>query len=156
MKKNIEEGHLVDLPEEGKKLLEEEREERRRAMEDLREKSDINVLSIDKLIGTMTVEEKIEEQNIGQLGEFICKFCQALLWKKENKSICCNTNKVSPIIPPEIENEDLKSLYEGKSALSERFLDNIVGFNLVFAFTSFTTSNRLENAAETAMCYKLS
>ena len=40
MEKNIEDGHLVDLPEEGKKLLEEEREERRRAMEDLREKVD--------------------------------------------------------------------------------------------------------------------
>ena len=64
MKKNIEDGHSVDLPEEGKKLIEEEREERRWVLEDLREKVDIDVFTIDKLIGIMRIEEKIEDYKI--------------------------------------------------------------------------------------------
>ena len=63
MKKNIEDGHSVDLPEEGKKLIE-EREERRWVLEDLREKVDIDVFTIDKLIGIMRIEEKIEDYKI--------------------------------------------------------------------------------------------
>ena len=46
MKKNIEAGHLV----EDKKLLEEEREKRKQATEDICEKVDINIFTIDKLI----------------------------------------------------------------------------------------------------------
>ena len=90
----------------------------------------------------MSSLSKIEAQDIGKLGDYTCKFCQALMWTKENRSICCNINKVLPIIPPEIEDEGFRRFYDGKSALSERFLNNIVGFNLVFSFAVSTKEKK--------------
>ncbi|XP_076036868.1 uncharacterized protein LOC143022510 [Oratosquilla oratoria] len=54
-----------------------------------------------------------------------------------------------------IKDGTIRELYEGKTVLSERFLKHINGFNLVFSFTSFATSSKLENAGEKALCYKI-
>ncbi|XP_076041833.1 uncharacterized protein LOC143025715 [Oratosquilla oratoria] len=54
-----------------------------------------------------------------------------------------------------IKDGTIRELYEGKTVLSERFLKHIAGFNLVFSFTSFATSSKLENAGEKALCYKI-
>ncbi|XP_076037450.1 uncharacterized protein LOC143022924 [Oratosquilla oratoria] len=52
---------------------------------------------------------------------------EALLWKKEPKTLCCNSGQVPPINPSVIEDGDILQLYEG----------------------------RLENDADKAMCYKI-
>lgn len=41
------------------------------------------------------------------------------------------------------------------SMLSNRFFDSIIGFNFMFSFTSFFTTNKLEKATEKNMCYKI-
>ncbi|XP_076057281.1 uncharacterized protein LOC143034821 [Oratosquilla oratoria] len=81
----------------------------------------------------------VVEHSIGKLGDVKCKYCDALRWKRET----------------EIKNEEFKSLFEGVTPLSKRFLKNTIGFNTVFSFSSFATSKKLENAAEKAMVYKI-
>ena len=39
--------------------------------------------------------------------------------------------------------------------MSKCFLNNVIGFNSFFCFVSFVTSSKLENAAESAFCYKI-
>ncbi|XP_076057470.1 uncharacterized protein LOC143034982 [Oratosquilla oratoria] len=54
-----------------------------------------------------------------------------------------------------IKDGTIRELYKDKTVLSERLLKHIAGFNLVFSFTSFATSSKLENAGEKALCYKI-
>lgn len=72
---------------------------------------------------------------------------QILLCKEENH-YCCANGEVKVKQPSKLKEGKLKPLYNGSPALSNRFIDNIVRFNLMFSFTSFSTTNNLENAAE--------
>ncbi|KAK4295431.1 hypothetical protein Pmani_032001 [Petrolisthes manimaculis] len=90
---------------------------------------------------------------MGKIGDFICKDCDAYLWKGEKLSICCSSRQIRRTGLSDL--GDIKSLYDWTSKQSERFLHCIVGFNILFCFTSFTTSSKLENASETAVCYKI-
>ncbi|XP_076065050.1 uncharacterized protein LOC143039083 [Oratosquilla oratoria] len=103
-----------------------------------------------------TSEASVPVHSVGELGEYKCKICRALLYRGERKTICCNGGKtpksvyeLSPL------GEDIKGLYDGSSPESKHFLGNIVGFNLVFSFTSFATSGVLENKREAAMSFKI-
>ena len=137
------------------KILNEDREERVLKQKEDSEKNIMDDFAINELDGTTREKSKVKPHNIGKLGDFNCKFCKALLWKGEPKTLCCNSGQVPPIIPSDIEDEDMIQLYEGKTKISERFLKNIVGFNLVFSFTSSRTSGKLENDSEKAMTYKI-
>ena len=148
-------GLFIELNEEDRNLLTEDREERRRKQKEDRENHYMDGFAMGELAGTIRDETKVESHNIGRLGEFKCKLCQALLWKKESKSICCSSGQVPSINPSIIEDDSLRVLYEGKTKLSKRFLNNIIGFNLVFSFTSFKTSGNLENNVESVACYKI-
>ncbi|XP_076069972.1 uncharacterized protein LOC143041799 [Oratosquilla oratoria] len=90
-----------------------------------------------------------------QLGDFKCKYCQALMWKKEPRTFCCNNGQVAAVIPSEIKDKTVKSLYDGTSEFSDRFLGDLVGFNNLFCFTSFSTPRKLENALEKSICFKV-
>ncbi|XP_076032999.1 uncharacterized protein LOC143020461 [Oratosquilla oratoria] len=68
-----------------------------------------------ELEGTTRNESKVKPHHIGKLGDFKCKFCQALLWKKEPKTLCCNSGQVPPINPSVIEDGDILQHYEEKN-----------------------------------------
>ncbi|XP_076036406.1 uncharacterized protein LOC143022191 [Oratosquilla oratoria] len=97
----------------------------------------------------------VVEHSIGKLGDVKCKYCDALRWKRETEGLCCRLGQIPAVKPSEIKNEEFKSLFEGVTPLSKRFLKNTIGFNTVFSFSSFATSKKLENAAEKAMVYKI-
>ncbi|XP_076069778.1 uncharacterized protein LOC143041656 [Oratosquilla oratoria] len=97
----------------------------------------------------------VVEHSIGKLGDVKCKYCDALRWKRETEGLCCRSGQIPAVKPSEIKNEEFKSLFEGVTPLSKRFLKNTIGFNTVFSFSSFATSKKLENAAEKAMVYKI-
>ncbi|XP_076062385.1 uncharacterized protein LOC143037725 [Oratosquilla oratoria] len=144
------------LTEEDKKLLDDDRENRRQQRKKEKEKGDRSK-PIAELIGTLREGHatKIDTHSVGRLGEFKCKYCDALLWKDERRSICCSSGQVRTTFPSTIKDNAIKALYDGTSKLSEHFLNNMVGFNMLFSFTSFNTSNKLENMAEAASCYKI-
>ncbi|XP_076049386.1 uncharacterized protein LOC143030068 [Oratosquilla oratoria] len=97
----------------------------------------------------------VVEHSIGKLGDVKCKYCDVLRWKRETEGLCCRSGQIPAVKPSEIKNEEFKSLFEGVTPLSKRFLENTIGFNTVFSFSSFATSKKLENAAEKAMVYKI-
>ncbi|XP_076069172.1 uncharacterized protein LOC143041212 [Oratosquilla oratoria] len=105
---------------------------------------------------TETSEAKVTPHSVGELGAFRCKMCQALLFKRERKTMCCNGGK-TPINTLALTKlgDNIKGLYDGSSPLSNYFLKNIVAFNNVFCFTSFATSGALNDKRESALCYKI-
>ncbi|XP_076057681.1 uncharacterized protein LOC143035066 [Oratosquilla oratoria] len=70
-------------------------------------------------------DAKVVLHYVGKLGDFKCKYCKALLWKKDIQSIYCGLGQVCPELPSQIKDNAVKSLYDGTSQLSERFLNNI-------------------------------
>ncbi|XP_076066101.1 uncharacterized protein LOC143039746 [Oratosquilla oratoria] len=73
----------------------------------------------------------------------------------EPKQLCCKFGQVPPINPATIEDEKFLELYQGKTDFSKNFLRNILGFNLVFSFTSLRTSGKLEHEYEKSISYKI-
>ncbi|XP_076037627.1 uncharacterized protein LOC143023043 [Oratosquilla oratoria] len=108
----------------------------------------------DTLEGYLRDQAKIPLHNIGTIGDFKCKLCKSLLWAGERKTICCMQGQTPQIQFSELKN-GIKSMYEGNSPLSKRFLDKICGFNALFCFTSFTTSSKLHDPSELTLCYKI-
>lgn len=149
LKTSIEkDGWMKQLTEEEEQLLTQDREERLLKHREDNDKKILDDMTIGQLPGTLRDESLVEPHSVGKLGEFKCKFCSALLWKKETKTLCCNTGQVPPVNPDKIEDKRILELYRGNTDLSRRFLENISGFNLIFSFTSLTTSGKLDNHIE--------
>ncbi|XP_076044787.1 uncharacterized protein LOC143027390 [Oratosquilla oratoria] len=144
------------VTEEDKKLLEKVREEKKEHWE-----GGIKLEMTDYEEDCSGLKARIRdtydvvEHSIGKLGDVKCKYCDALRWKRETEGLCCRSGQIPAVKPSEIKNEEFKSLFEGVTPLSKRFLKNTIGFNTVFSFSSFATSKKLENAAEKAMVYKI-
>ncbi|KAK4307144.1 hypothetical protein Pmani_021103 [Petrolisthes manimaculis] len=132
--------------------LAEEREKRH--LINVRDTSDdveVDARAMARLPGV--TRKGVKRQYIGKIGDFNCKLCRALLWNGEKHSLCCSSGQIRRTELSEI--GGLKTLYNGTSELSERFLKGISGFDMFFSFTSFATSSKLENSSEASMCYKI-
>lgn len=78
-----------------------------------------------------------------------CKICQSAPVEERITTFVALMVQVKEL--SKLKEGELKSLYDGSLALSNRYLDNIVEFNLLFSFTSFFTIGKLEKS----ICYKI-
>ncbi|KAK9882609.1 hypothetical protein WA026_022238 [Henosepilachna vigintioctopunctata] len=66
----------------------------------------------------------------------ICRYCNALKFKRETAGLCCASGKVKldPLLTPP---QALKPLFDGSDPDSSHFLQHILEYNNCFRMTSF-------------------
>ncbi|CAG5025158.1 unnamed protein product [Parnassius apollo] len=66
----------------------------------------------------------------------ICRYCNALKFKRETAGLCCASGKVKldPLLTPPL---TLKPLFDGSDPDSSHFLQHILEYNNCFCMTSF-------------------
>nr|XP_036218826.1 uncharacterized protein LOC118680925 [Bactrocera oleae] len=66
----------------------------------------------------------------------ICRYCNALNFKRETAGLCCASGKVKldPLLTPP---EPLRPLFDGSDPDSSHFLQHILEYNNCFRMTSF-------------------
>ncbi|XP_026482741.1 uncharacterized protein LOC113390966 [Ctenocephalides felis] len=66
----------------------------------------------------------------------ICRYCNALKFKRETAGLCCASGKVKldPLLAPPV---PLKSLFDRSDPDSSHFLQHILQYNNCFRMTSF-------------------
>lgn len=120
-----------------------------------------NTSHMHNLLGSLIEDNNKKVTKGHKLGRFsyvTYQNCKELLLKKENGYICCANGQFNAGSPSIFTSPNIKSLYDGSPPLSRHFLENIeniVGFNLMFSLTSFASSEKLKNASEKSMCYKV-
>ncbi|GBP17876.1 hypothetical protein EVAR_17510_1 [Eumeta japonica] len=76
-----------------------------------------------------------ENLDIGRMTT-ICRYCNALKFKRETAGLCCASGKVKldPLLTPP---QPLKTLFDGSDPDSSHFLQHILEYNNCFRMTSF-------------------
>ncbi|KAL4101308.1 hypothetical protein QTP88_021328 [Uroleucon formosanum] len=76
-----------------------------------------------------------ENLDIGRMTT-ICRYCNALKFKRETVGLCCASGKVKldPLLTPP---QPLKTLFDGSDPDSSHFLQHILEYNNCFRMTSF-------------------
>ncbi|XP_050058775.1 uncharacterized protein LOC126550749 [Aphis gossypii] len=76
-----------------------------------------------------------ENLDIGRMTT-ICRYCNAVKFKRETVGLCCASGKVKldPLLTPP---QPLKTLFDGSDPDSSHFLQHILEFNNCFRMTSF-------------------
>ncbi|KAL4082434.1 hypothetical protein QTP88_029901 [Uroleucon formosanum] len=76
-----------------------------------------------------------ENLDIGRMTT-ICRYCNALKFKRETVGLCCASGKVKldPLLTPP---QPLKTLFDGSDPDSSHFLQHILEYNNCFPMTSF-------------------
>lgn len=104
-------------------------------------------LWLEKAYSAMNYNPSIDYKNdpsvsIGKMS-IVCKYCSALKWKNETKSMCCLNGriKLEDIQPPP---EPMKSLLTGDHPKSKQFMRNIRRYNSCFQMTSFMSTQIFE------------
>ncbi|XP_061377227.1 uncharacterized protein LOC133318861 [Danaus plexippus] len=77
----------------------------------------------------------VENLNIGPMTT-VCRYCNALKFKRETAGLCCASGKVKldPLLTPP---QPLKPLFDGSDPDSSHFLQHILEYNNCFRMTSF-------------------
>ncbi|CAG5055206.1 unnamed protein product [Parnassius apollo] len=90
-------------------------------------------LDLDK--GTLEFYSDDENLDIGPMTT-ICRYCNALKFKRETAGMCCASGKVKldPLLTPPL---TLKPLFDGSDPDSSHFLQHILEYNNCFRMTSF-------------------
>ncbi|GAA0145957.1 hypothetical protein LIER_36229 [Lithospermum erythrorhizon] len=78
----------------------------------------------------------------------VCKTCQASLFKKETRGLCCRHGAI--VLPKIPVPDELLHLFDDQSAEGKLFRENIRSYNHIFAFTSISISldENLANAQQ--------